>query len=73
MPSPLAIDINYTTNPFISTSANPVFKRAADLLSKTTKGFSAGMSYNDLTELDLLLEDSLNLLTDEGGLEATAT
>ncbi len=31
------------------------------------------MSYNDLTELDLLLEDSLNLLTDEGGLEATAT
>lgn len=66
----LAIDINYTTNPFISTSANPVFKRAAALLSKTTKGFSAGMSYDDLTELDLLLEDYFNLITDEGGLEA---
>ena len=66
----LAIDINYTTNPFISKSANPVFKRAADLLSKTTKGFSTGMSYDDLTELDLLLEDYFNLITDEGGLEA---
>jgi hypothetical protein len=66
----LAIDINYTTNPFISKSANPVFKRAADLLSSTTKGFSAGMSYDDLTELDRLLDDYFNLLTDEGGLEA---
>jgi hypothetical protein len=66
----LAIDINYTTNPFISTSANPVFKRAADLLSRTSKGFSAGMSYDDLTELDQLLEDYFNLITDEGGLEA---
>ncbi len=66
----LAIDINYTTNPFISTSANPVFKHAADLLSRTTKGFAAGMSYDDLTELDRLLEDYFNLLTDEGGLEA---
>jgi hypothetical protein len=66
----LAIDINYTTNPFISTGANPVFQRAAGLLSKTTKGFSAGMSYDDLTELDALLESYFNLLTDEGGLEA---
>jgi hypothetical protein len=28
------------------------------------------MSYDDLAELDLLLEDSFNLITDEGGLEA---
>jgi hypothetical protein len=66
----LAIDINYTTNPFISTGANPVFQRAADLLSRPTKGFATGMSYADLTELDKLLEDYFNLLTDEGGLEA---
>jgi hypothetical protein len=66
----LAIDINYTTNPFISASANPVFTRAADLLSKTTKGFGPNMSYDDLTELDGLLVSYFNLLTDEGGLEA---
>lgn len=62
--------IVYTTNPFISKSATPVFKRAADRLNRTTKGFSSGMSYDDLAELDLLLEDSFNLITDEGGLEA---
>jgi hypothetical protein len=66
----LAIDINYTTNPFISKSANPVFKHAADLLGKTTKGFAPGMSYEDLTDLDTLLVGYFNLLTDEGGLEA---
>lgn len=60
--------IVYTTNLFISKSATPVFKRAADRLNRTTKGFSSGMSYDDLAELDLLLEDSFNLITDEGGL-----
>jgi hypothetical protein len=61
----LALDINYTTNPFISASANEVFARANKQLGRSVKGFRNGMSYDDLAELDKLLEDYFALLKDE--------
>jgi hypothetical protein len=67
----LAIDVNYTTNPFISASANPVFERANKLLGRSVKGFRNGMSYDDLAELDTLLEDYFALLKDESKDAAT--
>lgn len=63
----LAIDVNYTANPFISASANPVFQRAAGLLGRTTTGFTSGMSYDDLSTLDKLLADYFALIDASAG------
>jgi hypothetical protein len=67
----LAIDVNYTTNPFIGSSANPVFERAGKLLGRPTKGFTNNMTYDQVAELDKLLEDYFKLLTDTTKDEAT--
>jgi hypothetical protein len=58
----LAIDVNYATNPFISASANPVFDRANKQLGRTVKTFRNGMTYDEIAELDKLLEDYFALL-----------
>jgi hypothetical protein len=61
----LAIDVNYTTNPFISATANPVFERANKKLGRSVKTFRYGMTYDEIAELDKLLEDYFALLKDE--------
>jgi hypothetical protein len=66
----LAIDVNYTANPFISSSANSVFERAGLLLGKGRTGFKPGMKYDDLSRLDELLEDYFALLKATDRLEA---
>jgi hypothetical protein len=58
----LALDVNYTANPFISASANPVFQRAAALLGRTTTGFANNMSYGELSTLDKLITDYFALI-----------
>lgn len=66
----LAIDVNYTSNPFISSSANPVFERAGQLVNGTKAAYKDGMSYDDLLALDAVLEKYLAYLDDKPGLEA---
>ena len=61
----MAIDVNYTTNPFISATANPVFERANKKLGRCVKTFRYGMTYDEIAELDKLLEDYFALLKDE--------
>src|SRR2546428_251642 len=74
----LAIDVNYTANPFIGTSANSVFRRAGLLVVGTPTEYRNGMSYDELRHLDEVvtryfsyLEDAENLasrLRDSSGL-----
>jgi len=52
----LAIDVNYTANPFISTSANPVFARAGKLIGETNVAFKGGMSYEQLAFVNNVLQ-----------------
>jgi hypothetical protein len=58
----LALDVNYTANPFISGTANPVFQRAAALLGQSTTGFANNMAYAALSTLDKLLTDYFALI-----------
>ena len=67
----LAIDVNYATNPFISASANQVFDRANKQLGRSVKTFRNNMTYDELAELDKLLEDYFALLKDPATDEPT--
>ena len=60
----MAIDVNYTTNPFISASANKVFDRANKQLGRSVKTFQNNMTYDEIAELDKLLVDYFALATD---------
>jgi subtilisin family serine protease len=48
----LAIDVNYTSNPWISESANPVFERAGLLVRGAATRYRPGMSYDELKALN---------------------
>jgi hypothetical protein len=48
----LAIDLDYTHNPFIGKSSNPVFGRAGNLVNGVTSEYESGMSYVELSTLD---------------------
>jgi hypothetical protein len=52
----LAIDVNYTANPFISESANPVFARAGNLIGEANVGYKAGMPYEQLARVNNVLQ-----------------
>ena len=66
----LAIDVNYKSNPFISTSANPVFERAGQLINGKKMEYKNGMSYSDIAGLDKVLEIYFSYIDDRIGLEA---
>lgn len=66
----LAIDVNYTSNPFISSSANPVFERAGLLVQGTKVAYQDNMSYDDLKVLDMVLEKYFSHLDNTAVLEA---
>lgn len=66
----LALDINYTANPFISESANPVFKRAGELVSGQAGAFKNNMSYDDLHALDVTLETYFSYIDNADALKA---
>jgi hypothetical protein len=66
----LAVDINYVSNPFISSTANDVFERAGQLVDGTGGRFKHDMSYDELAGLDATLETYLSYLDDEVALEA---
>jgi hypothetical protein len=52
----LAIDVNYTANPFISESANPVFARAGTLIGEANVAFKNGMPYEHLARVNNVLQ-----------------
>lgn len=52
----LAVDLNYTANPFISSSANPVFNAAGLLVNGKKAAFKGRMKYAALSDLDKTLE-----------------
>jgi hypothetical protein len=58
----LAIDVNYAANPFISTSANPVFARAGQLINRRPAAWRSGMTYAQLTDLNRTLTSYFALL-----------
>ena len=52
----LAIDVNYTSNPWVGASANKVFANAGWLAVGKKLQYSGGMSYDQLSELDKAVE-----------------
>lgn len=66
----LAVDLNYTANPFISASANPVFNRAGLLVDGTAAAWKPNMSYDDLSALDKKLETYFSYLDKPDDLKA---
>jgi hypothetical protein len=64
----LALDINYTHNPFISGSANEVFARAGQLIHGHKAAWEANMSYGQLSALNKTLTDYFKLARDRAGL-----
>jgi hypothetical protein len=66
----LAIDVNYTSNPWISESANPVFERAGLLVTGKKMQFKAGMSFAELKALDETLETYFSYLDKPDDLRA---
>jgi hypothetical protein len=66
----LAIDVNYTANPFVSASANDIFGRAGELVHGRKAAWKSRMSYAQLSELDKTLEDYFALLDDPAALKA---
>jgi hypothetical protein len=71
----LAIDVNYTHNPFIGASANDVLERAGQLVHggadpKKKTAWSSNMSYKGLSELNKTLTDYFALARNRAGLEA---
>jgi hypothetical protein len=66
----LAVDLNYTANPFISASANPVFDRAGLLVDGTTSQFKANMTYDELSALDTTLTTYFSYIDNATELES---
>jgi hypothetical protein len=65
----LAIDVNYTANPFVSASANDIFGRAGELVHGSKSAWESGMSYKQLSALDKTMEDYFALLDDPAKLK----
>jgi hypothetical protein len=65
----LAIDVNYTANPFVSASSNDIFGRAGELVHGRKAAWTPGMNYEQLRELDKTLEAYFALLDDPAGLK----
>ena len=65
----LALDINYTQNPFIGASANDVFKRAGQLVHGKAASWTVNMSYAQLAELNATLIEYFKLANDLGTLK----
>jgi hypothetical protein len=65
----LAIDINYKTNPYISQSANPIFRNAGLLVQGKAVEFKPNMSYDELQALDTLVEKYFSYLDNSAELE----
>ncbi|MFT5430520.1 MAG: hypothetical protein ACI9OJ_001195 [Myxococcota bacterium] len=66
----LAIDLDYTHNPYIGTSSNPVFKRAGSLVDGAPGKYKSGMSYDDLSTLDKTTTTYFSYLEEEVPLTA---
>jgi hypothetical protein len=69
----LAIDVNYTANPFISERANPVFARAGQLIRHRPATWREGMTYAQLSDLNQTLKGYFALLGDDAALQASLT
>jgi hypothetical protein len=69
----LAIDVNYTANPFISEKANPVFARAGQLIRHRPAAWRKGMTYAQLSDLNQTLKCYFALLGDDAALQASLT
>ena len=70
----LAVDVNYTANPFVSARANDVFERAGLLVEGRGGQFRSGrMSYEDIAALDATLTEYFRLLDDETALSDRLT
>ncbi len=65
----LALDVNYTRNPFIGASANDVFRRAGQLVHGKAAAWQANMTHAQLTELNKTLTDYFKLAKDPGTLK----
>lgn len=65
----LAIDVNYTANPFVGRSANDIFGRAGELVKHRKAAWRSGMSYAQLSELDRTVEQYFALLDDPAALK----
>ena len=67
----LAIDVNYTGNPFIGESANDQLKHAGELVhGDESSVYKPNMSYDELLHLDETLEAYFAYLEDTPALEA---
>jgi hypothetical protein len=66
----LAIDVNYTSNPWVGASANQVFERAGWLAVGKKLQYKDGMGYDDLKALDSAVETYFSFIDDA---EALAT
>ena len=69
----LAIDVNYTANPYISKKANPVFARAGQLIRHRPAAWRARMTYAQLSDLNQTLKCYFALLGDDAALQASLT
>ena len=66
----LALDVNYTENPFISTKANPVFARAGQLINRQPAAWRSRMTYAQLADLNQTLKSYFALLDHASALQA---
>ena len=68
----LAIDVNYTANPFISTSANDVFAKAGALIGEKNVKFveRATAKFEEIALIDNVMQAYFAFLDDDKGLEA---
>ena len=68
----LAIDVNYTANPFISESANKVFARAGALIGEKNVAFvqRATAKFEEIAWIDNVMQAYFAFLDDDKGLEA---
>jgi hypothetical protein len=65
----LAVDVNYTSNPWVGTSANKVFEQAGLLVHGQKMQFKGGMSYADLSALDKTMETYFSYLDNADALK----
>ena len=64
----LAIDVNYTSNPWVGESANKVFANAGWLAVGKKLQYSGGMTFDQLSELDKAVETYFGYLDDSASL-----
>jgi hypothetical protein len=68
----LALDVNYTANPFISESANEVFARAGALIGEKNVKFvpRATAKFEEIAWIDNVMQAYFGFLDDDKGLES---